>query len=235
LPARRLRAARSTAGSRDERPGDRKTSAGTDGIELAPGLVEQFCSSEIAAAGLSIGTGLDHRGESIGDCDNPGAQRNLLGRETVGIPVSVPPLVMAADDGEELRRAHVRLEQPLAFSWMALHRKALPRLERAGLCEHAAGHGDLADVVDGRCEDEHGELSLRQIERFADLEAEPRDIVRVQAQRGICELGVRDEPSQRRAQGACRLLRVIRSPGGVVEVRWHGAGCRACVSPPFGG
>jgi hypothetical protein len=38
-----------------------------------------------------------------------------------------------------------------------LYRKTLPRLERTGLRENTAWHGDLADVVHGGCEDEHGE------------------------------------------------------------------------------
>jgi len=68
-----LRAAGSAAGSRDERPGNKETRAGTDEIGLAAGFGDQLCSSKISAEGLSLGTGFDHRGEGIRDCNDPGA------------------------------------------------------------------------------------------------------------------------------------------------------------------
>src|SRR3954447_23540598 len=120
---------------------------------------------------------------------------------------------------------------------MLLHRETLPRLEGTGLREDTPGDDGFADVVHGCRERERGECPLRQIEGFADREAEPRDVVRVQTERGICALRLRDEPRQRRLQRPYRRrrLRGIRSPGGVVEVSWHGAGRRTCASPPFGG
>src|SRR3954465_5664368 len=120
---------------------------------------------------------------------------------------------------------------------MLLHREALPRLERTGLRENTPGDDDLADVVHGSRERKRGKCPPRQIERFADREAEPRDVVRVQTERGICALRLRDEPRQWRLQRPYRRrrLRGIRSPGSVVEVSWHGAGRRTCSSPPFGG
>ena len=75
-------------------------SPSADGIELVARLFEQLGPGKLAAQRFPIGTGLDHGGEGICDGHDPCAEWYLFGRQTVGIAVSVPPLVMAADDGE---------------------------------------------------------------------------------------------------------------------------------------
>jgi hypothetical protein len=90
--------------------------------------------------------------EDIGDVDEPGGVRDGLARDPVGVARSVPALVVGAGD---LLRGPQQLglragEHRGAGGRVRLDDGELLRAESSRLEQDGVGHGDLAEIVQGR-------------------------------------------------------------------------------------
>ena len=140
-------------------------------------------SSEIAVLdwhGLAVGPIGGHRVEGVACGDDPGADRDLLAGQAVRVPVSVPALVVSADDDARLlQNAPDPVEHALALDGVCAHDIHLFVCEPPGLVDDFVRHRDLPDVVEQRPELEVPQLSLVQAESLADLVREHDDAARM--------------------------------------------------------
>ena len=83
----------------------------------------------------------------VGDLQNARQQRNPFAAEAVGIAGAIPPLVMAADDGQHRRQGLHGPANFLAADGVHAHDLPLVGTEHAVLEEDGVGDADLADVV----------------------------------------------------------------------------------------
>src|SRR5262249_31313381 len=112
---------------------------------------------------------VSHRVERVDEGEDPRGQRDALLGEPVWVPVSVPPLVVGADDARAfLVEGRDVGEQALAELGVLLHPPALGSGQSAGLEEDPVWNADLPDVVQ-----EKAPLEARVVEqRRRDLERE---------------------------------------------------------------
>ena len=94
-----------------------------------------------------VGPGGGERIEDLDGSDDPGPERNGLAGEPVGIAEAVPPLVVAADEGDDFLQVDQRREDLGADEHVLLHVLVLLVGERALLVEDLLADPDLADVV----------------------------------------------------------------------------------------
>src|SRR6266545_1953114 len=121
-------------------------------LHLAEGLVDR--------ARRAIDPRGQHRVEGVRDVDDPGAERDLLTGDPVGIARSVEALMVMADRRHSVLEEAEAVDDPRALLGMALHeRPFLPR-EAGRLQEDRIWDRELADVVEQRRMPEQVELGL---------------------------------------------------------------------------
>src|SRR5439155_6729262 len=108
------------------------------GIELAAGLGEDLLAGRLPRAALAVRPVARHRVERVGDREDPRGERDLLAAEPVRVAVTVPALVVRADDEEPLPlQERDAAEHLLAENRVRLHQPPLLRRQRPRLLEHA--------------------------------------------------------------------------------------------------
>src|SRR4029079_17329951 len=90
-----------------------------------------------------------HRVERVCPRKDPRAERDLVFREPVGIPTTVPALMVRADDLQSfsLEERDAR-EHGLTENRVRLHTPTFCGAERPGLLQDPVGNPDLPDVVE---------------------------------------------------------------------------------------
>ena len=117
---------------------------------------------------------MDHRVKGIDESDDPGADRDRLPAQLVGIPESVPALVMVSNDRREDARAREGPADLLADLGMSSHLGAFGLGQRTRLGQDRLGDAEVADVVDERSEHDALEVGAAQTELPGELVGEPR-------------------------------------------------------------
>ena len=121
----------------------------------------------------AIGALPGHRLDRVGDGDDPGQQRYLVGGEPVGVARPVPALVMVADDrdvpGRAARAARASDHRSPDAACIATRSAAVsePRLQQDGVRD-----SDLAHVVEDCTKLERVELRVGEPMAASDLECQ---------------------------------------------------------------
>ena len=102
------------------------------GVPLGPALPVELRDDLLGRAGLAVELPRRHRLDRVGHGDDPRPQGDVLGGETVGVAVAVPPLVVVADDRSCAREQVERLQQLVADQRMLFRDQPLLVVQRAG-------------------------------------------------------------------------------------------------------
>ena len=128
----------------------------------------------------TIRTGVRHAVVDVGNGQDPPDHRDVLFLERVGVPGSVPPLVVGAHAGGDGREAwRHRQEQGGADGRVAAHFHPLGLVEWPDLAEDRLRHGELAEVVEHPRPLERFEVVLDHAELGPDDRPEACDPSRV--------------------------------------------------------
>ena len=132
--------------------------------------------------------------------DDPGAERDLLPGQPVGIPRAVEALVVVADRRHRVAEEPEPVDDARALLGVALHQRPLLGRERGGLQQDRVGDRELADVVEERGVAEQVELRLGEAELAADRERELLHAARVAGRVRVARVDRRGERLHRRGR-----------------------------------
>src|SRR5439155_14380137 len=173
----------------------------TDRIELVARPRLQLFEGGIEAPGRPVRARLAHGDERIGGRDDARSERCRRPFEAVGIPTSVPALMVPTHDAEDRRVGDRGRQQRFAEQWMEPDRLGLGRGQRRLLAEQAPVDEDLADVVHERTEGDGRQLAGGDVEGarkpeggLADRDAVSRDVALAAVELGEEAAEARLEP-----------------------------------------
>src|SRR5205807_8885850 len=121
-----------------------------DQLRVAPALL-RLAVEELDGAGAGAGAVVGPVGGDgvvdVGELEDLRRHGELRAEQAVGIARAVQPLVVPADDGQEVPQALERLADALADERVLVHHDPLFFGQPAGLVDDLGGDPDLADVV----------------------------------------------------------------------------------------
>src|SRR5689334_19947407 len=138
-------------------------------VELPAPLAPHLRDRLFRAPRRAVRPGVDDGIEGVDDPDDPGAERDRIAAQAVGVAAAIPALVVVADDRPERRAPGEGQADPLADDRVAPHLGPLPVGQRAGLGQDRVADPDLADVMEHR--PEHDGPELERIDRHVLAEA----------------------------------------------------------------
>ena len=141
-------------------------------VPLRSAMRPQLFLHLLGVAGALVELPRRHDLDRVGDGDDAGTEGDLVARETVRVPGTVPAFVMVADDRPGRREQVERLEERVADLRVRLDDRALLLVERPRLEEDTVGDADLADVVEDRAQADRLDLVGPQPQQLGDADGQ---------------------------------------------------------------
>ena len=107
---------------------------------------------------------LAHRVEGVRNGDDSRRERYIVPDESMWVPRSVPPLVVAADNRQRLFGSNDRREESHAGHWVTPYRGPLAGSQGTWLPQDPTGNFELADVMKERSEPKRPEQRLTDMQ-----------------------------------------------------------------------
>ena len=156
---------------------------------------------------------VDHRVVGVGDRDDPGTERDLVGAQAVGVAVSAEALVVMEDDRHRVTERRCVLEDDLADARVLDDAAPLGRGQGCRLVEDGLWQGDLADVVQERRDADPIDLGFGQLQPAGHLDDDRGDERRWLSAIVGERRDERGEHVRRRLAGLSADLHGARPPG----------------------
>ena len=155
---------------------------------------------------LLVGPGGRHHVVRVGHGDDPGAQREVLTRDAVGVALAVPTLVVLLDRERPVPQPRPqRRGDPRSLQRVGPQQFPGLLARSPGIVEHVGVDRDLADVVQQRRPAQPVDVVLGDVHLLGDHVHEDPDTLGVAARRPV----VGRQRSDQAQHGACCLGAVV--------------------------